>query len=161
MNGDVNRNGIVVRRRLGIAALLLTVFVVGVLWVRSRADLTPMERQLVGRWIMEQSPGVTRVMTLASDRRVTIRDSATGSGAILGEVLGDKDEIWFVDGQTLFIRRGRKGLPSLRDRISHNVFVWDQWPIASLSDDVLVIGNEAWARRFVLKRAATSPNRPE
>jgi hypothetical protein len=159
MEGHASRNGMIVRRWLVIAALL-TVFVVGVLWVRSRAALTPMERKLVGRWVMEQSSGTRRFMTLASDRRVTIRDFANGSGAILGEVVGAKDEIWFVDGQTLFIRRGRKGQPSLRDRISGNVFLWDQWPIESLSDDVLVIGNETWDRRFVLKRAAINPKSP-
>jgi len=160
IEGHGSRNGMIVRRCLLIAALL-TVFVVGVLWVRNRAALTSTERKLVGRWVMEQSPDVTRVMKLASDRRVTIRDCTNGSGAIVGEVAGDKDETWFVDGQTLFIRRGRKGLPSLRDTISGNVFLWDELPIASLSNDRLVIGNETWGRRFVLKRAAISPNSPE
>jgi hypothetical protein len=162
--GPGNQKRKILRRSLFVA-LALTIFVGGIAWVRSRAALTLMERKLVGSWIAdpsgeEQPPGARRTFTFTSDRRVTGRvvDSV---GATVGELMGDKDETWFIDGQTLFIRRGRKGQPSLRDRISGDVFVWEQWPIASLSDDVLVIGNETWGRRFALKPAATSPNRPE
>ena len=72
----------------------------------------------------------------------------------MGDILGDKDETWFVDGQKIFIRRGRKDSPSLLELIFGNVFRWDQWPIASLTDDTLLIGDESWGQRVVLKRDA-------
>jgi hypothetical protein len=164
MEGHLNPNRKPLRRSLVLAALLMALLV-GVLWARSRTALTPTERKLVGSWIMDPSltklaPGSARVMTFASNRRVTMRDVANDSGAILGEVLGDKDETWFIDGHTLFIRRGRKGSPSLREVISGDVFNWDELPIASLSDNEIVIGNENWGHHLVLNRAVTSPHRP-
>jgi hypothetical protein len=56
--------------------------------------------------------------------------------------------------------RGRKGLPSLRDRLTGNVYLWDRWPIASLSHDELVIADDAKTHRLVWKRAALNPEPP-
>jgi hypothetical protein len=161
--GPGNQPSKTLRRSLFIA-VAVTIFVGGIAWVRSRAALTLMERKLADSWIAdpsgeEQLPDIRRIFTFTTDRRVTGR-VVDGLGATVGALMGDKDETWFIDGQTLFIRRGRKSKPSLRERISGDVFVWDRWPIASLSDDVLVIGNETWGHRYVLKRAAIIPTSP-
>ena len=75
-------------------------------------------------------------------------------GGPIAEILGDKDEAWwFVDDQTVFVRRGRKGSPSVLERISGNDFRWEQWPIVSLTDDALVIADQAKTYRFDFKLA--------
>jgi hypothetical protein len=147
-------------RRAIVLVALLALIVAGLLWVRHHAALTSTERKLVGSWVMADSPATTKVFNFAPDRAVTAR-IVDHSGAMVGEVLGDKNEIWLVDGQTVFIRRGRKGSPSLLERISGNDRLWDRWPIASLTDDTLVIGDESWGKRFVLTRRPAGPHRSE
>jgi hypothetical protein len=141
------------RRRLLVFVALLALVVAGVLWVRSRASFTSTERKLVGSWIMADSPGTTRVITFASDRRVTAR-LVDRSGATVGEILGDKDEIWYVDGQNVFIRRGPKAVRSLFDLVPGHNQIWERWPIRSLTDDTLVIGEKIPSQDIVLKRTA-------
>jgi hypothetical protein len=140
-------------RRAIVLVALLALIVAGLLCARHRWFLTSTERKLVGSWVRADSPATMRVVTFASNRRATGR-VVDRSGATGGEIFGDKNETWFVEGQTVFIRRGRKGSPFLLERISGNVFRWDQWPIGSLTDDTLVIGDESWGQRFVLKRDA-------
>ena len=153
LHGLVGRSERPLRRQLLLVALLALV-VVGLLWMRHRGVLTSTERKLVGSWVRADSPRTRRVLTFATDRGVTGRVVDRFGGPI-AEILGDKDEAWwFVDDQTVFIRRGRKGSPSVLERISGNDFRWDQWPIVSLTDDTLVLGNESWGQRFVRKRDA-------
>ncbi len=152
LHGLVGRSERPLRRPLLLVAVLALI-VVGLLCARHRWFLTSTEWKLVGSWVRADLPATMRVVTFASDRRATGR-VVDRSGATVGEILGDKDETWFVDGQTVFIRRGRKGSPSLLELVSGNDFRWDQWPIASLTDDTLVIGDESWGQRFVLKRNA-------
>jgi hypothetical protein len=132
---------------------VLAIVVAGLLCAPHRWLLTSTERKLVGSWARADSPTTTQVFIFASDRRVTGRVVGR-SGATVGEVLGDKDETWFVDGQTVFIRRGRKGSPSLLELVSGNDFRWEQWPIVSLTDNTLVVGNESWSLRLVRTRDA-------
>lgn len=142
------------RRWFAITALLL-VSLLGLLLARNSLTLTPTARRLVGSWTTPGpgGPGVTRTWTFRSDRRVTIRDDSDKSGLVVGEVTGDDDATWFVEGQTIIIRR--QPTASLIDRALGKNVLWDRMPIVSLSDDVLVIGNAAY--RVVLKRAATDP----
>ncbi len=139
------------RRELLLVAVLALV-VAGLLWMRHRTSFTSTEGKLVGSWVRADSPTTTRVFNFTSDRRATGR-IVDHSGATIAEIFGDKDETWFVDGQTVFIRRGRKGSPSLLELISGNVFRWEQWPIVSLTDDALVIADQAKTYRFDFKRA--------
>jgi hypothetical protein len=139
------------RRRALVPAVLLAVVVAGLLWVRHRASLTAMERKLVGSWVSDDSPRTMRVLTFAADRRVTGR-VVDRLGGPIAEILGDKDETWFVDGQTVFVRRGRKGSASYVERVTGRDFLWDQWPIASLTDDTLVVADRAKSYRFDFKR---------
>jgi hypothetical protein len=139
-------------RRAFAFATLLTLVAFGVWCVQNRTALNATERKLVGSWIGPDSAGRAEAFTFAPHRRITSR-VVNRSGATVGKgALGDKDEIWFVDGQTILIRRGRKGQPSLVERVSGNDYLWDKWPIASLTDDTLVIGDENWSQRFVLRR---------
>jgi hypothetical protein len=140
-------------RRAIVLVALLTLIVAGLLCAQHRWLLTATERKLVGSWVMADSPTTTRVLNFTSDRRATGR-VVDRSGATVGEIFGDKDETWFVDGQTVFIRRGPKGSPSLLELISGNDRLWEEWPIVSLTDDTLVVGNERWSLRLVRNRDA-------
>src|ERR1700683_2245429 len=84
-------------RRAIVLVALLTLVVAGLLCARHRWFLTSTERKLVGSWVRADSPTTTEVFTFASDRRVTGR-VVDRSGATVGDILGDNDETWFVDG---------------------------------------------------------------
>ena len=141
--GRVLRN-----RRTAVAlAALLIALVVGIAWARNRHSLTASEQKLVGTWIREQLPGVKRVLTLDSNRRVHACD-VNASNVVVAEVLGDKHETWYVDNQNLFIRRGRKGQPTLREWLGDSSNWWDKWHITFQSGDTLII--ESQGARFAM-----------
>ncbi len=129
---------------------------VGIVWARSGAALSAGERKLVGTWVRDQSPGVKRVLTLESNLRVRACD-VNAANVVVGEVLGDKDERWYADDQGLFIRRGRKGRPTIRELLGDSSNRWDQWHITFQSDDTLIL--ESQGSRWVLKRAPDEGSR--
>jgi hypothetical protein len=137
-------------------AALLVALAVGIVWARSGAALNDGERKLVGTWVRDQSPGVKRLLTLESKRRVHAFD-VNQANVVVGEVLGDKDEKWYADNQDLFIRRGRKGRPTLRELLGDSSNRWDQWHITFQSDDTLIL--ESQGSRWVLKRAPDEASR--
>jgi hypothetical protein len=82
------------------------------------------------------------------------------SGALVDEILGH-DSVWFIEGQTVFIRMVRKPQPSLREMISGDLFAWNRIPISSLSEEILVVGDASWGHRYVMKRAAENRSRSQ
>jgi hypothetical protein len=155
MAGQRSRLQAISRRCFAITALLLLALIVLPL-ARNTRTLTPTERRLVGSWTTPspQGPRITRVWAFTSDRRVMIRDISDETGAVAGEASGD-EATWFVDGQTIVIRR--PGTASLFERaLGMRKDSWDRYPIVSVSDDALVIGYEVY--RVVLKRSTIDPS---
>jgi hypothetical protein len=151
------RNRTILRRFVAVAGSL--VLLIGGAWlVGKRRGLTSTEEKLVGTWTMPSpvGAGLTRAWIFGTDRSVTIGDLANKSGPFVSEVTSDGEATWFVDGQTLVIRKQRSG-SSFFDEIWGQRYNIDRLPIASLSDDVIELGNEAWGTyRVVLKRESAS-----
>jgi hypothetical protein len=146
-------------RRTAVALAALPIaLVVGILWAGNRHALTASEQKLVGTWIRDQSPGVKRVLTLDASRHVHACD-VNAANVVVAEVLGDKQETWYVADQNLFLRRGRKGRPPLREWLGDSSNWWDKWHITFQSADTLIL--ESQGARFAMTRAADDPARAQ
>jgi hypothetical protein len=139
------------RRMLNVAAALIAT-AIGVAGIRNRGALTADERTLVGTWVHDQYTFPKRVMTLDSNRSVHVRD-VNEAGSTVAEVIGDKNECWYVDENCLFIRRGKKGQPALTERLTGRSHWWDEWHIVLESGDTLVMEGSPFGQ--IWKRAST------
>jgi hypothetical protein len=138
-------------RRTAVALAALPIaLVVGILWAGNRHALTASEQKLVGTWIRDYSPGVKRVLTLEASRHVHACD-VNVANVVVAEVLGDNQETWYVADQNLFLRRGRKGRPTLREWLGDSSNWWDKWHITFQSSDTLIL--ESQGARFAMTRA--------
>ena len=144
------------RRSLVVVSALIAVLVV-IVWVRMNSALTAEERSVAGSWIINQMPGRTGVYTFTTDRQFFASD-LNSSGVPINEDPPAPGERWFVQNDTLLIRRSKGGPFGL-----YNLLPWIHadlnWHIISLSDDTLIVDGGPGTKPLVWKRSPTTAGR--